>query len=267
MTIRRHELTESKWLRLAPLLPPQKPNTDHRTIVNGILWKPATGAPWRDLPERYGPWSRVYRYCWRWQRAGLWDSVFAEVQRQEDAAGGARLGAPVCRWHRDSRPPACGGRKGGGPEAEALGRSQGGFSTKVHLRAEGHGKPMTFVFTPGQRHEATAFGPLLAQGAVKRPGRGRPRLRPERVSGDKGYSSHTIRRHLRRRGIRATIPRKANEHRTDPFDRTLYRVRRRVEGLINRCKHYRSLATRYDKRVRHYRALWTIAATILWLSG
>ncbi len=126
---------------------------------------------------------------------------------------------------------------------------------------------MTFVFTPGQRHEATAFGPLLAQGAVKRLGRGRPRLRPGRVSGDKGYSSRAIRSACRRRGIRYTIPRKANERRTGPFDRALYRLRHKVECLINRCKQYRSLATRYDKRVRHYRALWTIAATILWLSG
>ncbi len=126
---------------------------------------------------------------------------------------------------------------------------------------------MTFVFTPGHRHEATAFPALMAQGAVKCPRRGRPRLRPDRISGDKGYSSRAIRAVCRRRGIRYTIPRKANERRTGPFDRALYRLRHKVECLINRCKQYRSLATRYDKRVRHYRALWTIAATILWLPG
>jgi transposase len=137
----------------------------------------------------------------------------------------------------------------------------------VHLRAEGQGKPLTFVFTPGQAHEAPVFPRLMTQGAVQRPGRGRPRVRPDRVSGDKGYSSRANRRHCRRRGIRYTIPRKANERRGGPFDRAVYRLRHKVECLFNRCKQYRSLATRYDKRVRHYRALWTIAAAILWLPG
>ena len=89
---RRHELTDGQWAELEPLLPPAKPKVgkpshDHRTILNGILWKLRTGAPWRDVPERYGPWSTVYSRFWRWQRAGLWDRLFAGVQQRADAAG------------------------------------------------------------------------------------------------------------------------------------------------------------------------------------
>jgi len=124
---------------------------------------------------------------------------------------------------------------------------------------------MTLVLTPGQAHEAPAFPRLLAQGAVRRPGRGRPRVRPQRVAGDKGYSSRAIRHACRRRGIRITIPRKANECQSGPFDRTRYRLRHRVENLIARCQQYRSLATRYDKRAQSYRALWLIAFTMLWI--
>ena len=124
---------------------------------------------------------------------------------------------------------------------------------------------MTLVLTPGQRHEATVFARLLQQGAVRRPGRGRPRLRPRRVVGDKGYTGRAHRAFCRRRGIRHTIPRRRDERRTGPFDRTVYRLRNRVERLINRCKQFRSLATRYDKRAATYRALWLIAFTILWL--
>ncbi len=95
MTVRRHELTPKQWQQLKPVLealvPPRpvtgRPNEDHRRIVNGILWKLKTGAPWRDVPERYGPWSTVYSRFWRWQRAGIWDRLFAAVQQQEDAAG------------------------------------------------------------------------------------------------------------------------------------------------------------------------------------
>jgi len=148
---------------------------------------------------------------------------------------------------------------------EALGRSQGGFSTKVHIRAEGHGKLMTIVLTPGQRHETTAFEQLMAQGAVKRLGPGRPRLRPRRIIGDKAYSSRHIRQYARRHGMRITIPRRSNEHRSGPFDPAIYRLRNRVERLINRLKQFRRLATRYEKRAENYRAMWLIAATLLWL--
>ncbi len=124
---------------------------------------------------------------------------------------------------------------------------------------------MTVVLTPGQVPEAPVFPRLLAQGVVRRPGRGRPRVRPKRVAGDKSYSSRSIRQGCRRRGIRITIPRKANERRSGPFDRALYRLRHRVENLIARCKQFRSLATRYDKRADSYRTLWIIAAILLWL--
>ena len=88
----RGDLTDRQWQRLEPLLPAQKPKTgrpgkDHRTIVNGILWVLRTGAPWRDLPQRYGPWRTVASRFYRWRKQGLWDRLLAEVQQQADAAG------------------------------------------------------------------------------------------------------------------------------------------------------------------------------------
>ena len=90
--VRRGELTDAQWAKLEPLLPPRKPktgkpNNDHRTILNGILWKLRTGAPWRDLAERYGPWSTVASRFRRWRLAGIWDRLLAVLQRQADAAG------------------------------------------------------------------------------------------------------------------------------------------------------------------------------------
>jgi transposase len=84
---RRHELTDEQWQRLAPLLPPAKPRTgrpnkDHRTVLNGILWILRTGAPWRDLPERYGPWKTIYSRFRRWQRAGIWERVLRALQTE-----------------------------------------------------------------------------------------------------------------------------------------------------------------------------------------
>ena len=124
---------------------------------------------------------------------------------------------------------------------------------------------MTFVVTAGQRHESVAFARVMEQGAVKRPGRGRPRQCPKRVVADKGYSNRKIRRYLRRRGIRYTIPRKRNERRTGPFDRQRYRERNRVERLINRLKQFRRVATRYEKRASYYTGMLTLATILLWL--
>jgi len=124
---------------------------------------------------------------------------------------------------------------------------------------------MTLVLTPGQRHEAVVLTQLLETGAVKRRGSGRLKRRPHRVIGDTGYSSGKIRQYARQHGIRITIPRKQNERRTGPFDRALYRLRHRIERLINRCKQFRRLATRDEKRAVSYQAMWLSAAIILWL--
>lgn len=88
----RGDLTNEQWDRLMPLLPPQKPRTgrpanDHRTVMNGILWILRTGAPWRDLPERYGKWTTVYSRFQRWRKAGVWDRILGEVQALADQQG------------------------------------------------------------------------------------------------------------------------------------------------------------------------------------
>ena len=269
----RHDLTDQQWERLEPLLQPQrpprgskggKPYVDHRRVINGLLWLDRTGAPWRDIPERYGPWSTLASRFYRWREQGLWQRILDALQQQADAEGlldwEIHYGdGTVSRAHHHAA-----GAAGSKPDSEALGRSHGGFSTKVHVRAEGGGKPMTFVLTPGQRHEATAFERLMAQGAVKRAGRGRPRLRPCRVVGDKGYSSRKIRQYLRQRGMRMTIPHKPNERR-GPFDRAIYRLRSLVERLINRLKQFRRVATRYEKKAVNYHGMLLLAAIKLWL--
>jgi transposase len=123
---------------------------------------------------------------------------------------------------------------------------------------------MVLLVTAGQRHEQIMFEALMEGGAVKRLGRGHPRLRPDRVAGDKGYSSRTIRRYLHRRGIGVVIARQKRERRVR-FDTAAYRKRNVVERLIGRLKQFRRVATRYEKRAVNYLAMLTIAAIVLWL--
>jgi len=119
--VRRHELTDAQWAALAPHLPPQRPATgrpakDHRTVVDAVLWRLKTGAPWRDLPERYGPWQTVYSRFRRWQAAGVWDRALAALQAAADARGELDwglhfLGGTTVRAH----PHAAGAPKKGAP--------------------------------------------------------------------------------------------------------------------------------------------------------
>jgi transposase len=191
----------------------------------------------------------------------------AAIASRRAQRGGLEPAFRGCHCH--SRPSircrGAPGRRRRGGEGEALGRSQGGFSTKLHLRAEGNGRPITAVLTGGERQEQIALERLLDQGAIRRSGRGRPRLRPLKVAGDKAYSSPTARRRLRRRGITPVIPTKSNQRRNPRFDRAAYRQRNRIERLINRLKQSRRIATRYEKRAVNYHAMVTIGMIKLWL--
>jgi transposase len=124
---------------------------------------------------------------------------------------------------------------------------------------------MAFVLTPGHRHEQTAFCELMQQGTVKRPGRGRPKLRPRTIVGDKGYTGRPVRDYLRRHGISAAIPQLKTEKTPRLMDRGLYRERNVIERLVGRLKEYRRIATRYDKLAASYLAFVQLAAIRIWL--
>ena len=118
MLMSRGDLSTEQWERLKPLLPPLKPqtgkpNNDHRTVINGILWILRTGAPWRDMPERYGRWESIATRFYRWQKAGIWNQILEHLQAIADQQGRLDwevhyVDGTVVRAHQH----AAGGKKG-----------------------------------------------------------------------------------------------------------------------------------------------------------
>ncbi len=169
------------------------------------------------------------------------------------------------------RPPG-----GGGAGSEGLGRSRGGFTSKLHLSADGRCRPLSLVVTGGQRADCTQFSPVLEKIRIPGPGPGRPRNKPDSLAADKAYSNGPCREYLRRRGIRHTIPEKADSEaarlrkgsrggRPPDFDEDRYKKRNTVERAINRLKQSRAVAPRYDKRGYVFLGTAIAAALVIWL--
>jgi len=146
------------------------------------------------------------------------------------------------------------------PKDHDLGRSRGGFGTKIHIACDRSGVFFETILSPGQDHESTYFEELMETISVPSR-RGRSKKRPKMLCGDKGYSAGHIRAWSKSRRIKAVIPYKSNEKgRLLPFDKETYRQRNQVERMIGRLKEYRRIATRYDKLSVHYHASIKIAS-------
>ncbi len=249
----RADLTDAQWARLAPLLPRGKkagrpPTWTKRQLINGIRWRVRVGSPWRDVPAEYGSWPAVYGLFRRWQRAGVWALLLKLLQAFAAAAGSIRwqvsVDSTIMRAHqhaagarRDSagqaEPP--GGNGEPAPGDHGLGRSRGGWSTKLHLACEQGCGVLSVLVTPGQAGDSPQFTAVLDAISVPKLGGGRARMRPERVLADKAYSSRGNRDWSRRHGIKVTIP--------TPSDQAAHRRHRGRSG--GRPPAFDKLAVRY----------------------
>lgn len=167
-------------------------------------------------------------------------------------------GTPHPGLHRGAGPPlrSRSPNKKGGQAQQALGRSRGGFSTKIHLSAEALGQPQHFALTPGQAHDLTKAYDLLYAA---------PLDQVEKVLADRNYDANDFRQAIQDGGAEAVIPPRGRRTHPLPYDTHVYRERHLVECLVNKLKHYRRLFSRFDKLADHYLGFLHFVGALLWL--
>ncbi|MGZ9092981.1 MAG: IS5 family transposase [Rhodoplanes sp.] len=244
-------LSDAAWERMAPLIigrPDQKGSTgrDNRMFVEGVLWIVRTGSPWRDLPATFGDWNSVFRRFSRWSIKGVWWRIFAAMSDDPDFEY-LIVDSTIVRVHQH----AAGAKKGS--EDQALGRSRGGLSTKIHMAVRGLGCPVRFTLTAGQKGDAPQAAALIEG------------LPAEVVIADTAYDADHVRQVIAAKGALAVIPNNPSRALKHPLDKHLYAQRHLVECCFSKLKQFRRVATRFEKTARNYRAVVTLAAIILWL--
>jgi transposase len=250
--LRRHEITDEKWDTIKDLLPGKKGDPgatakDNRLFVNALLWIAKTGAPWRDLPERFGKPNSVFQRFSRWCKTGVFQTIMEKLQDPD--LGTLMLDSTIVRAHQHAA-----GAEGSSAEQEALGRSRGGFSTKIHVACDGLGKPVTLLLTPGQDHDVTQGPKLIANCKAKK------------VIADKGYDSDALIEQIKTQHAEPVIPPRANRTEDRAYDKDEYKKRNVIERFMNTIKQCRRVATRYEKTARNFLGFVTIASIFVLLN-
>ena len=252
----RHALRATDWILIRDHFPKPsrtgRPPRDTRTVLEGVLWILATGAPWRDLPDRFGPWQTVYGRFGAWVTSGVFDAVLRRLKR--GLLKSRRLDLSV--WCVDTTVirasrSAAGARSVRRDGDHALGRSRGGYGTKLALVCDGRGHPLAAVVGPGQQHDLRSFVTVVTEALAL--------ARPRQIVADKAYSVAWVRAWTRRRRVRPVIPTRCDQPPDASFDRAAYRGRNVVERLVGWLKESRRVATRYEKLATRFLAFVKLA--------
>jgi transposase len=221
-----------------------------RLTVEGILFRMRVGCPWRDLPPEFGNWNKIFKRFNDWSRNEKLFAVFKILARDPDLEW-EFIDGTIVKAHQHSG----GAAKLSDESDHGIGKSVAGNTTKIHLVVDSSGNPIDFEITGGEVHDAKVAPELIA----KIP-------HADFVIADKGYDSDKLREQVREQNSTPIIPKKRNSKTgNDGLDWDLYKLRHLVENTIARLKHFRAIATRYDKLKRNYVGMVSLACAFMWL--
>ncbi|MCX6131890.1 MAG: IS5 family transposase [Proteobacteria bacterium] len=219
-----------------------------RTTLEGVLYKLRVGCPWRDLPAEFGRWNSVFKRFNEWSVKSKLQNIFKAISADSDHEW-SFIDGTIVKVHQHS----AGARR----ECEtAIGKSVAENTTKVHMAVDSFGLPIHFEITGGQVHDCKIAPQLVTE-----------LIDVEFIVGDKGYDRESLRTQISDQGAIPIIPRKENSKiGNDDMDWCLYKYRHLALNAFARLKHFRSIATRYEKLKRNYEGMVSLGCTIMWLA-
>lgn len=242
-------LSDELWSKLRTIMQQQgiydKPEL--RLMVEAMLYRLRVGCPWRDLPAEFGCWNSIFQKFNRWSSKNKLVKIFKSLVQDPDLEW-TFIDASIVRAHQHSAGAAS-------KENQAIGKSVGGNTTKIHMAVDAYGFPIEFDLTGGEVHDCKAAPELIEKLPAA-----------DYTIADKGYDSKQVRELIRKKASIPVIPRKKNSKTGNAdIDWSLYKYRHLVENIFARLKHFRAIATRYDKLKRNYASMLAIACSYLWL--
>jgi len=215
-----------------------------RNFIEAVCYICRSGCQWRLLPKEYGSWRATHKRFKSWSMRGVWEKVFREVQIQPDMEW-VMIDSTIVRSH------AC--SAGLFQKREALGRSRGGFSTKIHALTDALGNPLKFILTPGQQSDITQAKNLTND------------VFDAACLADKGYISKQFISTLKKKNCTPVIPSRNNAKKPLKYDKELYKERNAIECFLGKIKHFRRIFSRFDKLARSYLSFLHIVGALIWI--
>lgn len=218
-----------------------------RPTVEAILYRMRVGCPWRDLPSNFGKWNTIYKKFNYWSKnnklMNTFNCLITDPNFENKFIDGSFIKA-----HQHSTGAV-------GTYHQNIGRSKGGNTTKIHMAVDSDGMPINFCLSAGNVNDSTMATSIITNLAST-----------DNVIADKGYDSEALREYISALGATPVIPRKVNS-KTGNGDMNwgLYKLRHKVENIFARLKHYRAIATRYDKLSVNYASMVALACAFIWL--
>lgn len=248
--MKKEYINEIAWSKIFNFLRKQKSiyvkkESKCKKFMEAIFWMARTGAQWRELPEKYGRWNSVFSRFNAWTQKEIWHNLLQFCARDPDLEY-VMIDATIVRAH------ACAAGYGE-QEEQGLGRSKGGFTSKIHAKVDALGNPLKFIITPGQRNDITQAKKLVDN----EPG--------DHLLGDKGYDADDFRESLKKQDCKPVIPPKSNRRNPSEYDTHIYKERHVIECFFSKIKYFRRIFSRFDKSARNFAAFLSFVGALIWL--
>jgi transposase len=248
----KHYMKEEEWTKIYSILQGVIGIHTHnekrlRVFVEAVWYMARAGCQWRLLPEHYGHWRAVHKRFFKWARKGHWERLFQKIKIDPDMES-VLIDATIVRAHACSA-----GYEKNSQDREALGRSVGGFTTKIHAVVDALGNPLKFGLTPGQCHDVTQASQMLKE------------FEGTQVLADKGYDSAELVTQLQSQRCAPIVPSRSNAKNPREYDKHVYKERHLVECFFSKIKHFRHVFSRFDKTAQAFLGFLNFVGVLIWL--